>query len=91
MGVILSGHLDVPDADIATVEAHLPTHIALSRAEAGCISFDVRPDPANPNRYLVDEEFRDQAAFDAHQARVKASDWGKATAHLAREYQITRG
>lgn len=89
MGVILSGHLDVPDTDIEVVESHLPTHIRLSRAEDGCISFDVCVDPQNPNRYLVDEEFADQASFEAHQARVKASDWGRATAHLQRQYKIT--
>ncbi len=89
MGVNLSGYLDVPDGDIAIVEKHLPTHIRLSRAEDGCVSFDVRVDPKNSNRYLVDEEFATQAAFDAHQARVKSSEWGQATAHLHREYKVT--
>lgn len=89
MGVILTGYLDVADADIASVEKHLPIHIRLSRAECGCISFDVRKDPQNPNRYLVDEEFTTQAAFAAHQARVKASEWGRATAHLKRQYKIS--
>ncbi len=79
----------MPDGDIAIVEMHLPTHIGLSLAEDGCVSFDVRVDPTNPNRYLVDEEFTTQAAFDAHQARVKASEWGQATAHLNRQYKIT--
>ncbi len=89
MGVTLTGYLEVAEADRAIVEAHLPEHITLTRAEAGCISFDVQPDPANPERYLVNERFRDRAAFDAHQARVKASEWGKATAHLARSYVIS--
>lgn len=88
MGIILSGYLDVPDADIATVEAHLPEHINLSREEHGCVSFDVGVDPENKNRYLVDEEFTDKAAFEAHQVRVKQSDWGRATAHLSRTYTI---
>ncbi|MEO1919544.1 MAG: putative quinol monooxygenase [Paracoccaceae bacterium] len=88
MGVTLSGYLDVPDADIAIVEKHLSIHILLSRAEYGCISFDVRPDPNNSNRYLVDEEFTTQAAFDAHQTRTKASEWGTATAHLHRKFSI---
>ncbi|OUS08627.1 hypothetical protein A9Q96_04110 [Rhodobacterales bacterium 52_120_T64] len=89
MGVILSGYVDVPNGDIATVEKHLPTHIRLSLAEDGCVSFDVRVDPSNPNRYLVDEEFTTQATFDAHQARIKASEWGRVTAHLERKYKIT--
>ena len=87
--MILSGHLDVPNKDIEVVEYHLPTHIRLSRAEDGCISFDVRVDPQNPNRYLVDEEFTNRASFDAHQTRIKASDWGRATTHLHRQYKIT--
>ena len=89
MGVMLSGYVDVPGGDIALVEKHLPTHISLSLAEDGCVSFVVRVDPSNSNRYLVDEEFATQAAFDAHQARVKASAWGQATAHLKRQYKIT--
>ena len=88
MGINLSGYLGVPDADIALVEKHLPTRIILSRAECGCISFDVRVDSENPNRYLVDEEFTTQAAFDAHQVRTKASEWGTATAHLHRKFTI---
>ena len=89
MGVKLSGYLDVSNSDIPLVEKHLPTHIILSRAEDGCISFDVYVDPEKPGRYLVEEEFTTQAAFDAHQARVKQSDWGRATAHLQRKYKIT--
>jgi len=89
MGVILSGYVDVPDSDIATVEKHLPTHIRLSLAEEGCVSFNVRIDPTNPNRYLVDEEFATQVSFDAHQARVKTSEWGHVTGHLERQYEIT--
>jgi hypothetical protein len=30
----------------------------------------------------------DQAAFDAHQARVKASDWGRISAGIPRNYDI---
>ena len=89
MGVILSGYLDVHDGDIEIVEKHLPAHIRLSLAEDGCVSFHVRVDPTNPNRYLVDEEFATQMAFDAHQSRVKSSEWGQATAHLKRQYKIT--
>ncbi|KFE35388.1 hypothetical protein DW2_08162 [Thioclava atlantica] len=35
------------------------------------------------------ERFATRADFEAHQARVKASDWGRATAGIARDYQIT--
>ncbi len=89
MGVVLSGYLEVPDEDIKTVTDHLPDHIRLTLAERGCLAFSVRADPENPNIYLVDEEFSDRSTFDAHQARVKASDWGRVTAHLSRKYKIS--
>lgn len=89
MGITLSGHVVVPAADLEAVKARLPDHIRLTLAEPGCLSFDVRPAPNDPGRYLVNEHFRDRAAFDAHQARVKSSDWGRATAHLARKYEIS--
>jgi hypothetical protein len=30
----------------------------------------------------------DQAAFDSHQARVQASEWGRATAGIERDYVV---
>lgn len=88
MSIKLNGILIVPDSEIALVEKYLPDHIALSRAEDGCISFNVKPDPKNPNHYIVKEEFVDQAAFDFHQKRGKDSAWGRATSHLERQFNI---
>jgi quinol monooxygenase YgiN len=75
-------------ADAALVAAHLPTHIALSRAQSGCLSFDVTP-TNDPLIWHVSESFIDQAAFDAHQTRTRASDWYRITAHIPRHYVIT--
>ena len=36
--------------------------------EPGCLRFDVTVDAANPNRFLLFEEFVDEAAVDAHRA-----------------------
>ena len=74
------------EADL--VRQHLPEHIRLSRAEPGCLSFEVTQ-TADPLIWTVEESFTDRAAFDAHQTRTKASPWFAATAHIAREYQIT--
>ncbi|MCP5036534.1 MAG: antibiotic biosynthesis monooxygenase [Rhodobacteraceae bacterium] len=84
----LSGYLDVPTDRLKAVGAALPEHIRLTLAEPGCLSFSVTSDPVNTGRFLVAEIFSDRAAFEAHQARVKTSDWGQITAGLAREYQI---
>jgi len=86
--VVLSGFLVVADQDREIIEAHLPRHIRLTRAETGCLAFDVVPDPHDGSRYLVEEIFASKTAFEAHQARVKASDWGRATAHMQRHYTI---
>lgn len=76
------------EADVEVVRAMLPEHIRLSRAEPGCVSFDVQPS-TDPLIWLLDESFADRAAFQAHQTRTRASDWFRATAHLGRDFQIT--
>lgn len=86
--VTLSGRLICSDAEqVAIVEDHLARHIELTRAEPGCIEFSVeRAD--DTLIWRVEERFADQAAFDAHQARVSAGEWGRATAGITRDYTI---
>ncbi len=89
--VYLTGVLDVPADRIEQVRAALPQHIALTRAEAGCISFDVVEDLALAGRFNVSEVFENQVAFDAHQDRTKASDWFRVTQGIPRDYTVTVG
>lgn len=70
------------------VRAHLPTHIALTRAEPGCLSFEVTQSD-DPLIWDVAERFRDADAFHAHQDRVAVSAWGYATRGIPRDYQVT--
>lgn len=84
----LTGHIDVPADRLASIEAALAEHKALTRAEPGCISFSVDPCDQVAGRFLVSELFRDRASFEAHQARVKASDWGRISAGIPRIYKI---
>lgn len=89
MGQIrLAGHIEVPEARRAAIRAALVDHIRLTRAEPGCLSFDVTEDPASPGRFAVAELFASRAAFEAHQARVAASVWGRITAGIARRYAV---
>ncbi len=87
--IVLTGTLTCQPADRAMVEALLPEHQRLTREEPGCLLFQIVADRCDPCRFLVAERFTDQAAFAAHQARSKASAWGRATAHLHRAFQIT--
>lgn len=76
------------DNDVSIVERFLPQHVELSRHEPGCLHFEVTQSD-DPLVWNVSEQFTDQTSFDAHQARVKASEWGRTTAHMQRDYTIT--
>ena len=87
--VRLSGRLlcaSTGEAD--AVRRHLPEHVRLTRAEPGCLSFEVTPTD-DPLAWRVEERFTDRAAFDAHQRRTRASAWGAATAAIRRDYEVT--
>ena len=87
--VVLKGHIVVPETDLASVLAELPTHIALTHEEEGCLRFEVKQNPETGNVFSVYEEFSDRVAFEAHQRRVQASVWGKITVNAERHYQVT--
>ncbi|MCS5721520.1 antibiotic biosynthesis monooxygenase [Herbiconiux sp. CPCC 203407] len=76
-------------AEAAIVAAHLPEHIGLTRAEHGCLSFEVAATD-DPLVWTVEEHFATEDAFAAHQARVAASEWGRSTAGIERQYEIRR-
>jgi len=87
--IILHGHILVSDTDLKIVKNELVIHTRLTQAEPGCLIFRVTPDPNNPNKFEVYEEFINQSAFDNHQARVKESNWGKVTKKVQRHYQLS--
>lgn len=86
--VFLSGQLLCSDEDQAAIATrHLPLHVRLTRAEEGCVSFEVRR-VEDSLVWQVDENFKDAAAFRAHQERVAQSEWGLATAAIERTYTV---
>lgn len=87
--VSLSGWLlcaTMEDADL--VATLIDEHRRLSRAEPGCLSFDVVRSMSDPMRFAVREVFADRTAFEAHQERTRASDWWRRTGHIERDYRI---
>ncbi len=88
--IILEGHIVVSDADLPAVMAELPTHVQLTRQEAGCLCFHVNQSEEADNVFYVYEEFIDQGAFEEHQRRVQSSNWGIAAANVQRHYQVTK-
>jgi len=87
---VLQGHIIVPDTDLATVNAELPTHQNLTQQECGCLVFSITQDKNNPNRFNVYEEFIDENSFKKHQLRIKGTNWAKATTNVIRNYQIIK-
>jgi quinol monooxygenase YgiN len=86
--VALSGKLICASSDEAhLIRQFLPEHIRLTRLEPGCLSFEVT-ETDDPLVWRVEELFADPAAFEAHQARTKASEWARETAAIRRDYSI---
>ncbi|WP_246831311.1 putative quinol monooxygenase [Pseudotabrizicola formosa] len=84
----LKGHLICMTPDEAqAVRQHLPDHILLSRAEPGCLAFDVS-ETDDPMVWDVQETFRTREDFDAHQARTRSSRWFEATRHILRDFRV---
>ncbi|WP_373357081.1 putative quinol monooxygenase [Pseudoroseicyclus sp. CXY001] len=76
------------EAEAALVRAALPEHIRLSRAEPGCLHFEVTPTD-DPLVWQVKEVFTDAAAFSAHQARSEATPWAEAAKGVGGEFEVT--
>ncbi len=89
--VYLDGYLDIPAERLAQVMAALPLHIELTRAETGCLKFEVTESVEVRGRLDVSEIFIDQAAFEAHQARNRASAWFRVTEGIERHFNIRTG
>lgn len=87
--VRLTGTITIPVAEQAVMRPLLDAHIALSRAEPGCLRFDISQDPDDAAVFRLDELFEDEDAFAHHQTRTKASEWGRRSAHLVRAFTRT--
>lgn len=89
--VSLTGQLVCRDiTEMLAMLDHAQDHVDASRAEPGCLMFDLRQTD-DPMVWTVAELFRDMAAYRAHQDRTRASDWGRATAAIERRGFDRRG
>lgn len=85
--IAVTGRLICSDtAQMMTALSLLPEHVELSRAEAGCLRFDIWQDD-DPLIWHLSEVFADADAFAAHQARTAASDWGRQSGEIERDFQ----
>ncbi len=89
MPVRILGTLTATGHDIERARQLIPEHIALSRAEPGCLRFELTEDDQTPGLWRLDELFADQAAFDHHQQRTRASIWGRESGGMVRDFTVT--
>jgi len=87
--IILAGHILVSQSDLSAVRQALPEHCEATRNEQGCLVFKVDEDPLESGKFHVYEEFVNKEAFERHQTRVRASQWGEISRDVQRCYTVT--
>ena len=88
VGVVLTGYIKVSRSERRVSQQHLAQHIQNTRQEAGCLAFEVNQSAEDDCVFTVFECFKDQAAFESHQARVKVSLWGDISRNAERVFSI---
>lgn len=84
--VALQGRLICADmGQMMAALSLLPDHLRLSRAEPGCLRFEMWQDE-DPMIWHLSELFTSPGAFAAHQARTRASEWGQGSAGMGRDF-----
>lgn len=87
--VTLTGELVCASpAEAEIVEALLSQHVLMTRAEPGCLFFEVTR-RGSSLVWDVTERFESSDAFRAHQERVAESAWGRETAAIRRDYTVS--
>lgn len=64
----------------------LPEHSRLTNLEEGCVYFRVTACKDVEGRYLVEEAFLDEEAYDAHVHRAQKTGWVEITQNIIRSY-----
>ena len=88
MAVVLTGYIKVSRSECRVIQQHLAQDIQNTRPEAGCLAVEVNQSAEDVCVFTVFECFKDQAAFESHQARVKVSLWGVISRNAERVYSI---
>ncbi|MGB0844717.1 MAG: putative quinol monooxygenase [Alphaproteobacteria bacterium] len=89
--IYVNGYIDVPFDKRAEVLKELPTHVALTQNEEGCLWFQIIECKDVQNRLLVSEIFKDKAAFRVHQERAVDTKWARVTKCVERNLIIKEG
>lgn len=86
--VTITGYLQVPEQELHEVATALPLHRDLSRAEPGCLVFEVSQDEADPCKFHLHEQYVSREAFDFHKNRAGDSEWAAISVNVERVLEI---
>ena len=90
MPLTLTGFLICRTLDEADrVSALIPAHVTATRAELGCLDYEIWRSMADPVCFAVRAVYRDRDALAAHQVRTTGNDWGRTTNGATRDFRIT--
>ena len=90
MSLIIAGTVRLDPGQIAALRPHAVAMMAATREEDGCVAYAFSEDLAEPGLIHVFEEWRDQAALDAHFASDHMKTWRAAGSSVGlRERRLT--
>lgn len=64
--IVVTGEIELHPEDTWPATYHVVRMMAASEAEDGCICYRFYADLTNPRRFRIYEEWRDEAALEAH-------------------------
>lgn len=74
---------------IELVKSELLKLIDTTRAEEGCINYDLHQDNANPASFLFFENWESRELWQAHMANTHLADYVKATEGAVDEFTVS--
>jgi quinol monooxygenase YgiN len=80
--IVVLASFRMPPEHIASAKALLPGVVAATRAEDGCIAYDVSEDAFEAGVFRVAERWASEEALQAHFATPHMAQWGAARAAM---------
>jgi quinol monooxygenase YgiN len=72
---ILNVHLEAVPGHEEELAEHLLGLVGRTRAEPGCLVYNLHRDPENPAKFMFYEEFTSKEAHEAHDATAHIQAW----------------
>lgn len=83
MKKLIHARISIKADSLAAFQVAVQTMIAATRAESGCLSYELLADTERSGEFLFVEQWEDQAAIDAHFAAPHFQSFGETLAKLS--------